>query len=792
MQKNYNNLRNNKIVMKRNILKYLYVAIFAAVFANSVWAESFVVSDIRIQGLQRVSAGSLFGAFPVSIGMTVDDDSLIEATRSLFKTGFFNDIKLGRDKNVLVITVLERPSISSIKFEGNKSVQSEDLLDGLNQSGLREGEIFKRATLEGLEQELSRQYMSQGNYGVEIETDVENQPRNRVALSIDIVEGKTSTIKQVNIVGNNIYPSELLLDLFSLKPVSKFKFWQNDDKYSREKLSGDLEKLKSYYMNTGYINFNIESTQVSITPDKEHVYITVNIAEGARFTIDEIKFSGDLVLEEELLRKYLTFQKGHIFSNQLLSTTTELITELLGNEGYTFANVNGIPEVNETDDTVDINIYVDPGKRAYVRRVNFNGNTKTIDEVLRREMRQLESAWASTTKIDFSKTRLQRLGFFKGVNVETPQVPGSPDQIDVDYTVEEQPSGSLSASLGFAQGSGLILGANLSQNNFMGSGKRVSIGMNRSSYQTNYNFSYTDPYYTVDGISRGFNVFVRELDYDEDNISSFKTDSMGGGVSFGYPISETQSMRFNLGYEFTDITEGVYPVWEITEFINDEGNEFNEFLLTIIWQQSQLNRGVFATKGSSQSLALEFALPGSDLSYYKLSYSGQMFFPLVNNWSFRIRTDLGYGDSYGNTTNLPFYKNYFTGGSDSIRGFKKNELGPRSTPSPLDPDQSPEPFGGNMLVTGGVDLIFPLPFVKDNRSIQSSIFLDVGNVFNTQCPTVSQECLDFEVSELRYAVGVGGTWLSSFGPLTFSIASSFNEGPYDDTEFFQFSFGKTF
>ncbi len=778
--------------MKRNLFIPLIVTLMMASWTQLGMADDFTVADIRIEGLQRVSAGSLFRAFPVNLGDTVNEQVLVDATRSLFKTGFFNDIQIARDENVLIVTVIERPSISDIQIDGNKAIKTEALLDGLKQSGLSEGEIFKRATLEGLEQELSRQYIAQGRYGVDIETDVEAQPRNRVALSINITEGAPSSIKQINIVGNSVYDDEDLLDLFELRTTNWLSFYRNDDKYSREKLSGDLEKLKSKYLDNGYINFNIESTQVSITPDKEKVYITVNLVEGDQFTIDQVTFAGDLVLDEEELEQFLLVKSGEIFSNELLTVTTEALTNRLGNEGYTFANVNGIPEVNDEDDTVDISVFIDPGKRAYVRRINFKGNTKTIDEVLRREMRQMESGWASNQQIELSKLRLQRLGFFKEVNVETPQVPGSTDQIDVDYTVEEQPSGSVTASLGFAQGRGLILGAGVSQNNFLGSGKRVSIGLNRSRFQSAYNFSYLDPYYTVDGVARGFNLFYRELDYDEDNIASFTTDSFGGGVSFGYPISETQSLSFNIGYENTDITEGVYPVLEISEFLDLEGTTFNEFLFTASWRQSRLNRGVFATRGSSQTLGLELAVPGSDLTYYKLTYKGQIFFPLTRSLTLRLRSELGYGDAYGDSTTLPFYKHFFAGGFDSIRGFKNNELGPRSTPSPLDPDRDLDPFGGNFLVTGGVDIIFPLPFLKDQRSVQSTLFVDAGNVFNTECPSVSVNCLDFDAGELRFSVGVGATWLSGFGPLTFSIAQAFNEGPLDDTEFFQFSFGKTF
>lgn len=764
----------------------------------------FEVTDIRLEGLQRITAGTLFNAFRINIGDTVDEQVLVEATRGLFRTGFFNDVEIGRDGNVLVVSVLERPSISGLELDGNKAIKSEDLLKGLEQAGLSEGEIFKRATLEGLEQELSRQYISQGRYGVEIETDVETQPRNRVSLAINVTEGAPSTIEQINIVGNTIYNNENLTDLFELRTKGWLSWFRKDNQYSREKLTGDLERLRSQYLDNGYINFNIESTQVSITPDKEGVYITINVVEGERFSIDEVTFAGDLVVPEEELRRYLLFSKGDIFSNERLTQTAEYITNRLGNDGYTFANVNSIPEIDEETKTIDISVFIDPGNRAYVRRVSFGGNSKTHDGVLRREMRQMESAWASNQQIELSKLRLERLGFFKEVNVETPQVAGSDDQIDVEYAVEEQPSGSITASLGFAQSQGLVLGLGLSQNNFLGTGKRVSIGANRSDFNLSYNFSYLDPYYTVDGVTRGFNVFWRELDFDEDDISSFITNSFGGGVTFGYPISETQTISFNFGYENTELIPGFFSVDEIDEFVFKEGDQYDEFLVTAAWRQSRLNRGIFATAGSSQSLSLEVAVPGSDVSYFRLTYQGQRYFPLWNNWSLRLRTDLGFGDAYGDTTSLPFYKHFFAGGFDSIRGFENNTLGPRSTPqtcnSPLDRpncvpdtfDDDPDPFGGNVLVTGGIDLIFPIPFIKDKRSVQTSFFVDVGNVFNTKCASSSLNCVDLDIADVRYSVGVGGTWLSGFGPLTFSIAKGFNEGEFDDLEFFQFSFGQTF
>ncbi|NQD93901.1 outer membrane protein assembly factor BamA, partial [Pseudomonas sp. CrR25] len=530
--------------MKRLLLP----AVLAASMIAEVHAESFTISDIRVNGLQRVSAGSVFGALPLNVGEQADDRNLVDATRELFKTGFFQDIQLGRDGDVLVITVVERPSISSIEIEGNKAITSEDLLKGLNQSGLAEGEIFQRATLEGVRNELQRQYVAQGRYSAEIETEVIPQPRNRVALKININEGSVASIQHINVVGNSVFPDEDLIDLFELKTTNWLSFFRNDDKYAREKLSGDLERLRSYYLDRGYINMDISSTQVSITPDKKHVYITVNVDEGQKYSVREVKLSGDLKVPEEEIRALLLVKEGQVFSRKVMTTTSELITRRLGNEGYTFANVNGVPEAHDEDDTVSITFVVDPGKRAYVNRINFRGNTKSEDEVLRREMRQMEGGWASTYLIDQSKIRLERLGFFKEVNVETPQVPGTDDQIDVNYSVEEQASGSITASVGFAQNAGLILGGSITQNNFLGTGNRVSVGLTRSEYQTRYNFGFVDPYWTPDGVSLGYNAFYRTTDYDEldTDISSYAVDSLGGGVSIGYPISETSRLTYGL------------------------------------------------------------------------------------------------------------------------------------------------------------------------------------------------------------------------------------------------------
>ena len=780
--------------MKRLLLP----AVISALILSEAHAAPFTVSDIRVNGLQRVSAGSVFGALPLNVGESVDERRLADATRALFKTGFFEDIQLSREGDVLIVTLLERPSISSLDIEGNKVISKDDLLKGLKQSGLAEGEIFQQATLEGVRNELQRQYVAQGRYSANIEAEVIPQPRNRVALKIKVTEGSVASIQHINVVGNKVFKDQDLTDLFELKTKNWLSFFRNDDKYAREKLSGDLERLRSYYFDRGYINMDITSTQVSITPDKKHVYITVNVDEGEQFTIRDVKLAGDLKVPEEEINALLLSREGQVFSRKVMTTTSELITRRLGNEGYTFANVNGIPETHDEDNTVSLTYAVDPGKRAYVNRINFRGNTKTADEVLRREMRQMEGGWASTYLIDQSKTRLERLGYFKEVNVETPQVPGTDDQIDVNYSVEEQPSGSITASVGFAQNAGLILGGSISQSNFLGTGNKVSSGLTRSDYQSNYNFSFVDPYWTVDGVSLGYNAFYRATDYDklDYDVSSYSVDSLGGGVNVGYPISETSRLNFGLSAQQDKLKTGSYTVEEIMEFIDKEGKNYTNFKASAGWSESTLNRGLMATRGHSQSLVLESTIPGSDLSFYRLDYSGQIFAPLSSNYTLRFHTDLGYAESYGSTSELPFYEHYYAGGFNSVRGFKDSSLGPRSTPSKNDPDQKPLPFGGNVLIQGGVELLFPMPFVKDQRSLRTVLFWDVGNVFDTHCSSAQKSRNEagcgIKYDNLASSVGVGLTWVTALGPLSFSLGAPIKKPDNADTQVFQFSLGQTF
>ena len=780
--------------------RLLLTAVLAVLMITEVHAESFTVSDIRVNGLQRVSAGSVFGALPLNVGEVADDRRLVESTRALFKTGFFQDIQLGRDGNVLVITVVERPSVSSITIDGNKAISTDDLMKGLKQSGLAEGEIFQRATLEGVRNELQRQYVAQGRYSATVDTEVVPEPRNRVALKVNINEGTVASIQHINVVGNTVFPEDDLVDLFELKTTNWLSFFKNDDKYAREKLSGDLERLRSYYLDRGYINMDIASTQVSITPDKKNVYITVNVNEGEKYNVGEVKLSGDLKVPEDQIKSLLLVQPGQVFSRKLMTTTSELITRRLGNEGYTFANVNAVPQPDPENHTVAITFVVDPGKRAYVNRINYRGNTKSEDEVLRREMRQMEGGWASTYLIDQSKVRLERLGFFKEVNVETPAVPGTDDQVDVNYAVEEQASGSITASVGFAQSAGLILGGSITQNNFLGTGNKVSIGLTRSEYQSRYNFSYVDPYWTADGVSLGYNVFYRTTDYKEldVDVANYSVDSLGAGITMGYPISDTSRLTYGLSVQQDEISTGQYTVDEIFDFVNREGDKYLNFKASVGWSESTLNKGVLPTRGTSQSLVLETTIPGSDLQFYKLDYRAQLFQPLSDTYTMRLHTELGYGDGYGSTSGLPFYENYYAGGFNSVRGFKDSTLGPRSTPSSgknpgtiADPDQDPLPFGGNVLIQGGVEVLFPMPFVKDQRSLRTSVFWDVGNVFDTNCKGDTQDC-DISFSNMASSVGLGVTWVTALGPLSFSLAMPIKKPNDAETQVFQFSLGQTF
>ncbi len=781
------------VKLKDSLGKYARSLIPLVTLFYCTLSFGFVVSDIRVEGLQRVSAGTVFGAVPYGVGDNVGAEEIRTIARSLFQTETFDDVQIGRDGNVLVIVVKERPTIDSIEFEGNKAIKTEALVEGLEGSGLSEGQIFKKVTLDQIASDLERQYVSQGRYDANIETTIENLPRNRVAIKVDVYEGNVSGIRHINIVGNTVFDDESLIELLELKLPGWLSFYTKDDQYSREKLQSDIEVLESHYLDRGYLTFRVDSTQVSIAPNMEDVYITINVIEGDQFKISAVEVAGELRdIPEENIRALLLTREGQTFSRQYMTLSEERIESALGNAGYTFASATGEPSANDDGETVTVKYFIDAGKRAYVRRLSFQGNTVTQDHVLRREMRQMEGGWASTAMIEGSKIRLQRLGFFKEVNVETPTVPGTDDQIDVNYTVEEQPSGSISATVGYAQRMGLILGLGYQESNVFGTGNSINIGINRSDYQQSLNVSFFDPYYTVDGVSRGYSAFFRKSDYEERNIASFSTDSYGLNVSFGYPISEISRIGLTVGIERTEIKEGVIPAQEISEFLDEEGNEFDLVSLTATYSMSALNRGLLPTGGRSQSMSFEMTVPGSELEYYRLNYTGQVFYPLFNPFVLRLRANLGYGEAYGGTENFPFYKHFFAGGMGSVRGYESNSLGPRSTPSPQDRFNDPDPIGGNVLVELSAEVLFPLPFIEDQSQLKSVLFFDAGNVFNTNCPDVSVYCLGLDNGELRYSAGIAVTWITGFAPISFALAFPVNDKEGDESESFQFELGKTF
>ncbi len=835
----------------------LFAAVsFAQVLAPAPQGEQpFTVADIRLEGLQRISATNVFALLNINVGDQLTGQDFANIIRDIAASENFDDVELLREGNVLIIRLQERPTISDIQIEGNKLIPTEALMENMGDAGLAIGQVFQPSTLDGMRLALQEQYVGQGRYGASVETEVVQQERNRVALNIEINEGDASKIVHINIVGNEVFGDDELLDLFELSTSNWLSWLRKDDQYAREKINGDIERLTSYYMDQGYINFEITSTQVSVTPTKDEVYITINVNEGEVYTINEVELAGDLVDSEEVLRLMIQLRPEQVFSQQLVTSTSEFMTQLLGNRGYFFAEVDGVPSINEDDNTVDVTFFVVPGNRTYVNRISFYGNTNTADEVLRREMRQMEGAPASNIALEQSKVRLEQLGYFAEVDYETSEVPGTADQIDIDYTVSEQLSGTIGGSIGYGQIQGLVLSANLQQQNFLGTGKSLGLGVNTSTFSTSYQFNYFDPYYTIDGVSRGFGVSYTQSDFAELNLASYSTNQLNANVSYGYPLGETQRLSFNLGITNTDIDEGFGPVQEIKAspelipgienyiavparsqsffdpdtgqifpiadavtrpiselpptafnqrqgFLDRDGNKFLNFNLGISWSESTLNRGLFPTAGRAQNLSLDMAVPGSELSFYRLRYFFEQYIPIRREWILHLRADLGYGDGYGSTSQLPFFQYFYAGGLGTVRGFERNTLGPRATfperyrtantqfirdaddniaqdifgnpvvditsgvgyilQQAVDDNGAPifdatgqpvfnqvldseplysgrsQPFGGNIQTTGTVELLFPMPFIEDRSRVRSAFFVDAGNVFSSYC-TAQQE-----------------------------------------------------
>ena len=785
-------------------MKYRYWLVIwlllVPMFARAL--DAFVIQDIKIEGLQRISLGTAFTYLPLKVGEELTAQKASEAVRALFKTGFFENVTLTREGDVLVIVVEERPSIASIEIFGNEEIKKDDLLDALKSIGLAEGRVFNRSLLDQVEQELHRQYFNLGKYGVKIQSTITNLPRNRVEINIDIKEGDAARIKQINIIGAKAYKDYDLIDRFQLSQGTMWSFLSGSDKYAKQQLIGDLETLRSYYLDHGYIHFDIESTQVSISPDKRDVYITINISEGEQYRVKDFNISGDLVVPEPELRELVVLKPGEIFSRQLLVQTTNKINERLGVEGYAFANVNAIPKIDDENKEVSITFFVDPGKRVYIRRINIIGNTKTQDDVIRREMRQMEGGWISTPLINRSKTRLQRLGYFDDVKVDTPAVPGTTDQVDANFTVTEGSTGNFSAGIGYGQENGFLFNTSVTLNNYLGTGKKMKLEVNNDRANQIYSFSYLNPYFTLDEISNGFRLSYHKIDNKDNNLSDFNTNTLEAGLNFGVPVSEYTRLNFDLSYKDTELSINqdnapyAYQNW-VNQISADGSNtaNFRTYSTQASYSYDSRNRAIFPDNGVYSSVSAEAALPGGDLEYYKLNYRLQWYIPFTEQINLMLGGEYGYGNGYGDPGTgkdvLPFFENFYAGGTRSVRGYKGNTIGPRDKRCPSNEPNCSNPtrgdaVGGNEKILGRAELYFPVPFAEEpSRNFRLSLFMDTGSVRSN---------LDyiFNDEDFRVTYGIAAVWITPVGALTFNWAWPINKRTGDETERFQFNIGTPF
>jgi len=804
-------------------MKRIAALILLACLAAKAHAfEPFTVSDIRVEGLQRIAAGTVFSYLPVEVGQTIDDAKAAQAVRALFKTGFFSDVELERQGDILVVKVSERPSIATLTIHGNKDIKTEQLQTGLTSAGLATGDTFDRQTLESVKQELVRQYNNRGKYNVSIEPHVTRLDRNRVAIDIEIHEGKASKIQEINIVGNHVYTDKQILDNWESGTPNLTSWYSDNDQYSRDKLSGDLEKLSSFYLDRGYADFSVDSAQVSISPNKQSVYIAAAIKEGDVYQMSGVHLLGDLILPEQSLRGLLRIKAGDTFNRHSIELSSDAITSVLANIGYAFAKVTPVPKVDKEHKTVDLTFFIEPGQRVYVRRINFKGNTSTEDEVLRREMRQFEGAWYSQAAIDRSKIRLQRLGFFKSVKIDTAKVAGTTDQVDLNISVEEEASGSLTFGVGYSQVSGIILSASVSENNFLGTGDKVSASVEKSSFLKQYQVSYLNPYLTDSGISLGYNLSYLELNQQQENIASYLSNDASFSTTLGLPISETDTVNVGLGYSKNQLQliPGLSPLVFFDQ-INQIGHKtIRTTTLSLSYGHDTLNAYFKPTQGGIQTFGAEVSLPGATVQYYKLSASTRDYFELPKGFVGLVSGAIGYGKTYGNSSNLsapfadstgqirnlsfPFFENFYAGGVRDVRGFQDNTLGPRIcsgtiTNGKADPSAvatakgtcppgseffNPQPLGGAFKVLGTAELA--LPFFKDNDKARLSLFTDVGNVFTSY--------QDFKASDLRVSAGLSLQWQAPVGPIVINLAFPVRDKPEDKPfeEHLQFAFGTTF
>ncbi len=752
--------------------RLLLLVISSLVSHSSLAFENFKVKDIRVEGIQRTEPGTVFSYLPIKVGEEVTQERATAAIKALYATGFFKDVRLEADGDVLVVVVEERPAIAQIDISGSKEFDQKQLKEGLKGIGLAESRIFDRALLERAEQELKNQYISRGKYGVNIVTTVTPMERNRVALNFAIAEGEVAKIRQINFVGNQVFDDDELRDQFILTTPGWLTWYSKNDQYSKPKLQGDLENLRSFYLNQGYLEFTIDSTQVSITPDKKDIFLTVNVTEGRKFTVTDVKLAGDLIVPEEELRKLIKLKKGDIFSREKLTESTKLISDRLGNEGYAFASINPVPEVNRDKNEVAFTLYVDPGKRVYVRRISIFGNTNTRDEVIRREMRQMESGWYSTDKLTRSKQRVDKLGYFSDVQLETPGVQGTSDQVDVNVKVTERATGNLTFGVGYSTAEKVIFSGGISQSNIFGTGNALALQLSTGSINKVYSLSYTNPFYTDDGVSRGFDIYKRDVDASSLAIASYNTSTLGTGVRFGVPVTEYDTVNYGLALEQTEIGILQDTSQRYIDFVNEFGESSNTVLATVGWARDKRDSVIFTTKGSFQKFSAEVGVPPGDLTFYRTNYQHQWYYPLTKEYTLLLNGQIGYADGYDQKP-LPFYKVFYLGGVNSLRGYETATIGPK--------DSNGDSLGGSHMMLANVEFLFPFPGLQKDRSVRLSWFVDAGMV---------GEKYDFD--EVRYSTGLGFSWFSPVGPLKLSFGKALNPEPDDRLQRIQFTLGTVF
>jgi outer membrane protein insertion porin family len=755
--------------MKKRIL---LLVLLSLVSLPSLAFEPFKVKDIRVEGIQRTEPGTVFSYLPIKVGDEVTQERVTAAVKALYATGFFKDVRLEADDEVLVVIVEERPAIAQIDISGSKEFDQKQLKEGLKQIGLSESRIFDRALLERAEQELKNQYISRGKYGVVITTTVTPMERNRVAINFAITEGEVAKIRQINFVGNHVFDDDTLRDQLVLTTPGWLTWYTKNDQYSKPKLQGDLESLRSFYLNQGYLEFTIDSTQVSISPDKKDIFLTVNLTEGNKFTVTDVKLAGELIVPEEELRALIQLKKGDVFSREKLTETTKLISDRLGNEGYAFASINPVPETNRAKNEVAFTLYVDPGKRVYVRRISIFGNTNTRDEVIRREMRQLESGWYSTDKLNRSKQRVDKLGYFSDVQIDTPGVQGTSDQVDVNVKVTERATGNLTFGVGYSTAERIIFSGGISQNNIFGTGNALALQLSTGSVNQIYSVSYTNPYWTDNGISRGFDVYKRDVDASSLSVASYNTSTLGAGIRFGVPVTEYDTVNYGLAFEQTKIGILDDTPQRYIDFVNEFGEETHTVLGTVGWSRDKRDSVIYTTKGTFQKFNAEIGLPVADLTFYRTSYQYQWYHPLTKEYTLLFNGQVGYADGYDNKP-LPFYKVFYLGGVNSLRGYETASVGPK--------DSNGDALGGSRMMLGNLEFLFPFPGLGKDRSVRLSLFTDAGTVGET-----------YDFNEMRYSTGLGFSWYSPVGPLKLSFAKALNPAPDDRLQRIQFTLGTTF